>query len=614
MSRVKLPLGKKPLPVIRRLNDPVDRIEDYAKLLEWLLVIHVSAGEPDEQLEFLGAHVQRHANKFSDIQFVNAAIGIYNDIKHAKPAKDRPPPTEAQIEGAAENLEAAILEILPYVPEPVQRAVNRDPRFGGIPPGAILAASLLVGLTVVVIAVANIDGFGRAFRHTPGVNEDPDVRLRYAKQAQNQAVTLATNAEAALDSAERERTAWIELTSKLLTSEAGRRLAQSEQSLRETANLLAQARLGSDELGAMRLKVVSLCKPIRDALNDKRSNLYPQTTEVRELELILDRATECARSYKHDSEKLNGMLARAPSSPTPSVTLAQAITNLHEAERIAKAEADRKAAEVVAEERAARQAMLSARAAAYEKELTDKRSEFQRLRALAADEQNKAKFEPFLALGTRVPYRDHKGVRWRNENGRTAGPATPMKYEWLIQARVLESPEDMIAVGTDAGNDRPKWNPPKNEEDRREFVERFELLKQVAPVWHDMGLLGPPPDRHHLPDPNILADGVRSMQGEWRSVEYDFDFFVVGNGGVMTRSKLPNNPVGSDMLRVESVDGESFEGTHRFQDGSWLRVTGRFVAPDRIQFSSENGYMWIVARLSSAEELHMPTATAPNRR
>lgn len=600
MSRVNLPLGKKPLPVIRRVNDPIDRIEDYAKLLEWLLVIHVSAGEPDEQLEFLGAHVQRHAHKFSNIQFVNAAIGVYNDIKHAKPAKGRPPPTEAQIEGAASNLETAVLEILPYVPDPVRRAVSRDPRFWGIPNGVILAGVFLFGLAILVFLVAKLDDFGKSARRASWNNEDPEVRLQYAKQAQNQAITLATNAEAALDSAERERRAWIDLTSKLLTNEAGRRLAQSEQSLRETANLLAQARLGSDELGALRQKVVSISNPIRDALTDKRSNLYPQATEVRELELILDRATECARGYKHDSETLNGMLARAPGGPTASVTLEQAITNLREADRIAKAEADQKAEEAAAEARAVRKALLSARAAAYEEELTNKRAEFQRLRALAADEQNKAKFEPFLAAGTRVPYCDRKSVRWQNEHGRAAGPATPMKYEWLIQARVLESVEDMIAVGTHAGNDRPKWSPPKSEQDRREFVERFELLKQIAPVWHDMGLLGPPPAEPHFPDPDILASALRPLQGEWRYRQHDYDLLIVGDTGVMTRVSTPKQRLGATVLRFTKATGSKLQGKHEFDDGTWCDVETQLRGQDVLQLHAVNGWNWSMERLKES--------------
>ncbi len=113
--------------LIRRIEGPSDRVEEYAKLLEWLLAFHVGQPDMGEALVFLGTHVQRNADKFSSIDEVKWGIDICNRIKHTIPDVESPGPD--QIARAVECLDRAVVEVLRYAPESVRRVVGADPTF-----------------------------------------------------------------------------------------------------------------------------------------------------------------------------------------------------------------------------------------------------------------------------------------------------------------------------------------------------------------------------------------------------------------------------------------------------------------------------------------------------
>lgn len=598
MSKIVLPPGKKPLATIRRVRDAADRVEDYGKLLEWLLVSNFPPPPSEKEHVFLGDYVQHYGFKFPALSDVNFALGVYNDIKHTNTKRGRPPEPD-EIERAAKHLDRAILGLLLTLPWPVQRAVFVDPY---VQLAKKIGIAAIVGLAIYGLLVIIVP----ALKKVPSSERQAALHeltspKEIAAQRWNSVEQSARDTLASLDEWERVLSTWNQRWADLASNADGRRIAASSDATGVMAGLLEQKRPHSREVQALRADIDKALTPLREA---RTRNDFSQTGFGSELALfdrVRRRAMDETAVVKKALGTVDQLLAQTAKNHPAETSLQKAIEDRRESDRMAKAAAERRAAIAVAEARAARKALLSSRVAAYELELTKQRAEFQRLRALAADEQTKAKFEPFLAPGTRVPFRDHKGVRWRYESGRNPGPATPMKFAWLTQAHVLDSVEDMIAVGSHADNDRPKWTPPDSEEARREFGERFALLKQVAPIWHDMGLLGPPPQHPHFPDPDVFAEALKPFQGEWRDRKQDYDVLIVGDVGITTRSGNARNPVGGDMLRIEVVEGNSFRGMHHFQRGTWEPVTGQLLSPSRIRITDAGGNSWIDERIPDQE-------------
>ncbi|MCC6230488.1 MAG: hypothetical protein IT432_14840 [Phycisphaerales bacterium] len=130
MSPIVLPPGKRPLKVIRSLPDPADRVEEYAKLLEWLLACHMGDPEAAEAPAYLGTHVQRHADKFISVGDVQKAVDVCNRIKHT--ILDTAVPDLDQIVWAANCLDGAIVEALRYVGPAVREVVDEAPSFAAL--------------------------------------------------------------------------------------------------------------------------------------------------------------------------------------------------------------------------------------------------------------------------------------------------------------------------------------------------------------------------------------------------------------------------------------------------------------------------------------------------
>ncbi len=183
---------------------------------------------------------------------------------------------------------------------------------------------------------------------------------------------------------------------------------------------------------------------------------------------------------------------------------------------------------------------------------------------------------------------------WRNAGGRTASPAGAIPYDVLAQARVFQTVEDMVAVGSSSGNDRSFWNSPaaKDEKAWEEHRKRFELLKEVAPIWHDMGLLGPPPEVPHLPDPDRLAPELTApFQGEWSCPEYGGSIRFEGATGTVLKPSSANYRVGQTVYLIDEVSGKTLRARALFTGGSWLPVTAELVSENKLRFEGD-GKQW----------------------
>lgn len=591
MMKVTLPPGKKPLATIRRVFDAVDRVEDYGKLLEWLLVSNFPPPETGKEQEFLGDYVQHYSYKFAAISDVNFALGVYNDIKHTNTKRGRPPEAH-EIERAAKHLDAAIEQLLLTLPDAIRKAVLIDPYVQQAKKaGAVIVLGLAMFGMVALVGP-------RLFMHRTDADRGivrPMSHEEFAKQQWELVERAARDTHNAIGLLEEAIANWNLRWTELSSGSDGRRLASSPVAVRAIAELSDRPRIKLDEAKAMRSEVDQALEPLRKAQKDRNYS----RTEFGESTSRLSRLRGRAQQGTADCNSANALVDQwltkvAASQPAP-VTLEQAVRDLREADRSAKLEAERKEAEERAKVLAAKSKLIEGRKVAFDKEQQSRREEYQPLKVLADDPATRELFAPFLAHGVRFPRSNKRSISWQNEQGRQPGPPGPIGYEWLVSSGVLESADVMIAVATSEGNDRARWPAPRSDAERDEYRKRHNILVRVAPLWHDMGLLGARPEKPHRRDSDEWARSLEPFQGEWRQSKYDFDVAIVGDIGVMTRGSTPDHHVGEDALRIESVNGVIFTGTHIWSDGRWEPVSGELSNPNLIRLNSAS-LQWTMER------------------
>ena len=115
-----LPPGVKTLKAIRRQRDPVTRVHEAKRLLEYLLDAMTPGLTDGRGREaFLGDMVRAQEGCFSNVRDVMFAIGVRNRLDH--PSVREAPPREDEIERAGWHLVRAIEEILPHAPKELAR-------------------------------------------------------------------------------------------------------------------------------------------------------------------------------------------------------------------------------------------------------------------------------------------------------------------------------------------------------------------------------------------------------------------------------------------------------------------------------------------------------------
>lgn len=419
--------------------------------------------------------------------------------------------------------------------------------------------------------------------------------------------SLASSAVAAVEGFERACASWEQDVAPLLSNEPGKRLASSPESTRAAMAVLDLKREPLASARNFRLTIDTLVRPVRDALETK-TDYRPAAGTAAKLEEVRAQAESATNAIRAARGELLALVASHAAS-TPSVsTLDQAIEALRAGDALARAKAvgeEQAKAEVEARDAVAaaeKQRVDAAKDAelrriATETSLAEKQAEFKRLRSLASDPSVQAQFQPFLQKGTRVPWRDGKGVTWRSAGGRAATPADAIPYELLAQCRVFETVEDMVAVGTSSGrqkNDRTTWVRPADTDEKAwdDFRKRFALLKEVAPIWHDMGLLGPPPAVPHLPDPDKLAPQVTAQfDGEWSCPEYGGVIRIEGTAGKLVKPNSPAFQVGQQTFVIDEVTGKTIRGRVLFTAGNWIPVTAELVSENKLRFTGD-GKQW----------------------
>jgi|GEM_PF-5923289 len=105
------------------------------------------------------------------------------------------------------------------------------------------------------------------------------------------------------------------------------------------------------------------------------------------------------------------------------------------------------------------------------------------LNELAKNTDIQALFSPFLEKGFQM-IKFVPSVRWYRANERDS-----LSFARLKEYGVFENYKILLEVATHSENDRPPWRIPTNEDEWKELRRRFELFKNLAPIWVKMGIL-----------------------------------------------------------------------------------------------------------------------------
>lgn len=120
---MRLPPGVKALKAVRAQRDPVTRVHEAKRLLEYLLDAMTPGLTDGRGREaFLGDMVRAQEGCFSNVRDVMFAIGVRNRLDH--PSVREEPPASDEIERAGDHLVRAIEEVLPHAPKELARAVG----------------------------------------------------------------------------------------------------------------------------------------------------------------------------------------------------------------------------------------------------------------------------------------------------------------------------------------------------------------------------------------------------------------------------------------------------------------------------------------------------------
>jgi hypothetical protein len=197
---MSLPPGKKPLREIEQQADAAARVIDLTILLDFALA-SLDPKTIDRPLA-PSDRIKRHSEWFASLKDLMFAVGVRNDLVHAKSAAARTP-TAAEIKRAAKILRAGLLEALPHVDGELARAIVEDshadqdrsrrakpkPRKATAGSRAASPAAagesvdrtrLFVGLGLLVLAILVLPPLVRRFLHGSEAAAEPSRRAALA--------------------------------------------------------------------------------------------------------------------------------------------------------------------------------------------------------------------------------------------------------------------------------------------------------------------------------------------------------------------------------------------------------------------------------------------------
>lgn len=340
---------------------------------------------------------------------------------------------------------------------------------------------------------------------------DADIRQQKAQEvaaakARQQAVL--DNGQAILrliDQLQVEIERWDATTAALFANADGRLLAGKREYLEAFDTLYGEDRPTKDTVVTLRRRIQSVLQPVQDALRDEKCAAQPAKEVVALLEEIRPEVLKVQATYRDHFTRLEAILAQARlGAVAGQVSLREAIDQLRRSHAAEKNEVIARAVQGQRKQDAEKMAEVERKRAQQEEELSRTKAEKERLVVLAKDPNLQRVFLPFLQKGlTRIVKHDiYQGYHF----GPVRGASEPLSYTGLAKINALTDFEVFLRAATGGSvttgafnysgrsvgrNDRTLWSYPRSEQDWVTCRKNFEVFKQLAPVWAELGLLAP---------------------------------------------------------------------------------------------------------------------------
>lgn len=385
-----------------------------------------------------------------------------------------------------------------------------------------------VGLTTLVIAIIAINRLssgwsqaaGKVRPHASQTLADENAVELVAREgqalAQSQLLAAADTGRKALDAVttlETEINRWDEEIVPLLANDKGRAIAASPQHVQAFIVLYEKQRATKTDAQTIRQRINTTLRPVNEALESSDSAYRPDTSLTNALKNARQEADNAAQLYRQHREVIEGMIpvqgTPSPSPTTPQLSAAiEALKRQHAEEQAARISAAETEARRDRDERIAKakaeqireDAILEEKRIANETAAKKVSAKQEELRTLAADANVQAKFKPFLDKGLFIM--NVKG-NYKYEAAQSAS------YQDLVNAGCLSNYWNFVEAATGYGgwgtspaspehwrdqnnfinNDRQRWPAPNSDSDHQEYGKRWELFRQLAPIWVETGLL-----------------------------------------------------------------------------------------------------------------------------
>lgn len=342
-------------------------------------------------------------------------------------------------------------------------------------------------------------------------------QLATAKLKQRQAIALGESVYRVLDEWKAELEKWSKEVVPLTRNDQGKALAANNSLLRQYRAVLATERPGRDDARRLKEQVEGLISVMKTASENPADASLPGTEITEGLQGLLQEAKAGRDKSRDAREQVASLVTQAADEGSQGeLTLAQAAQKQQDEERRASAaviDAERSKAEEEATRAVAKAKADQARMAGQKQEeliqaetralIAKKESETraliakkegERIRRLAEDPAIQAQFSAFLANG-----------RYQFEWETFGNVPEPASYKKLVNRGHLTDITNFshamagrseLGAGRGTGifkteNDRPHGSYPTTQAQKKRLEEQFELFKELAPTWIEMGKLLP---------------------------------------------------------------------------------------------------------------------------
>jgi len=90
---------------------------------------------------------------------------------------------------------------------------------------------------------------------------------------------------------------------------------------------------------------------------------------------------------------------------------------------------------------------------------------------------------------------------------------------------------------------------------------------------------------------------ISQLDGEWYSTQWKYGYRLKNGVGIATSTNSPNFKVGDEIIRIDHIEGNSFEGEQVYRDGRFYRIYLTLEPDGRLFIMGERNISWHMERV-----------------